>query len=132
MTISVAKNVEYVPEWNGNREADGDQIVVLHKQPTMALYDQLIPKPKVVLKVGKEGSEGGETEITVDTSAMVKAMVLEIKGLTFKFENGDLLSIKTGNDLFGDHVPSFVSGLTEELGRHFQELLTEKSVNTKN
>lgn len=130
MVISLALKKEYIPEWNGNREVQ-DKIVVLHRVPTMSLYDTLIPKPKVVMKVGKNGAEGGETEISIDTSAIVKGMLVEIKGLSFDIE-GRTVTIKDATDLYGPDAPAMLAGLTDELGRYFQEILTNRNLDTKN
>jgi hypothetical protein len=41
------------------------------------------------------------------------------------------IEIKTGKDLYGLSAPSSISGLTDELGRFYQRLLTEVA-DTKN
>jgi hypothetical protein len=131
MVVNIAPKREYIPEWNGNKD-EKVPFVVVHRAPTMSLYDELVPKPKVTMKIGKEGAEGGETEISIDTTAIVKRMLLEIKGLSLHEEGKDDIPIISAKDLFGENAPSVLSGLTDELGRYFQNLLTEKVVDTKN
>jgi hypothetical protein len=131
MVINVSLKKEYIPEWNGNRDSN-DQIVVIHRAPTMSLYDELIPKPTIKMKVGKDGAEGGETELTVDTSNLVRKMIVDIKGLIIDIEGKNQIVIKTGNDLFSTDAPAMLAGLTDELGRYFQEILISRKVDTKN
>lgn len=132
MVVNVTLKKEYIPEWNGNREAE-DKIVVSHLSPTMALYEELIPKPKIKMRVGPEGAQGGETELTVDTVSIVKRMVTGIKNLVLEVNDGkERIVISTANELFGADAPAMLAGLTDELGRYFQELLTSRNVNGKN
>jgi hypothetical protein len=130
MVISISQKKEYIPEWNDNKDSQ-DQIVVVHRVPTMALYNELIPKPTIKMKVGKDGTEGGETELTIDTSNLVRRMVLDIKGLVID-DGHDRIPLKTGEDLFSANAPSMLAGLTDELGRYFQEILTSRAIDTKN
>ncbi len=130
MILSVDLKKEYIPEWNGNADSS-DPIKVIHKVPTMALANNLIPKPVIKMKVGKEGTEGGETEMTIDTTKIVKEMVIEIKNLTIDYGNG-VKNLKDGDDLFSEDAPAMLQGLADELGKYFQTLLTDRTVNTKN
>jgi hypothetical protein len=130
MVISVSLKKEYIPEWMDNAKSD-KPIRVLHKAPTMALYEELIPKPRIKVKVGAEGAEGGETELVVDNTAIVKKMVNEIMDCELNIE-GRTVIIKNADDLYGANAPAMLSGLAEELGRYFQKILADRSVDTKN
>ena len=131
MVISVSLKKEYVPTWMNNNESE-KPFKVLHRAPTMGLYEELIPKPKIKMRVDKDGANGGETEMTVDTTNIVKRMVIEIVDLTLNLDDGSQMVIKNVDDLFGKDAPAMLSGLTEELGRYLQELLTTRGVNSKN
>ena len=54
MVIEIDDVLEFKPEWRGNRESDMP-ITVKFKAPTMAMYEKLIPKPKLKLNISKEG-----------------------------------------------------------------------------
>ncbi len=130
MVLNLVLENEYVPEWNNNKK-DANPIVVVYKTPTVALYNQLVPKPKITMSIGGESVSTGTTEVVLDNSAIVQAMVTEIKNLDLKV-NGVAVSIKTGRDLFGANVPAGLSGLIDEIGVHLQGLLVDKGVNAKN
>ena len=130
MVLNLVLENEYVPEWNNNKK-DANPIVVVYKTPTVALYNQLVPKPKITMSVGGESMSTGTTEVVLDNSAIVQAMVTEIKNLDLKV-NGVAVPIKTGRDLFGANVPAGLSGLIDEIGVHLQGLLVDKGVNAKN
>jgi hypothetical protein len=130
MVISVSLKKEYIPTWMDNGKSD-KPIRVLHKAPTMALYEELIPKPRIRVKVGAEGAEGGETELVVDNTAIVKKMVNEIIDCELDVDGKKVL-ITSADDLFGASAPAMLSGLAEELGRYFQKILADRSGDTKN
>ena len=130
MIVQVANKSEFIPEWNGNKE-ENDPIVVTHKVPTMALREQLIPKPRLKLVVSPDGkSEGGETTIEIDNRSLIQTMLISIKGLAVNID-GKEVEIKTAGDLFGKDTPSILSGLVDELGTYFQKILNER-VDSKN
>jgi hypothetical protein len=131
MVISVATKKEFTPEWNDNKK-ENNPIVVVHRAPTMALYEQLIPKPTIKMKIGNDGSaNGGETEIEIDTKALVKAMLLELKNCDLEID-GKPMSIKNTEDLYGPSAPAILSGLVNEIGSYFQKILSERDVEAKN
>jgi len=128
MNISISLQREFVPEWNNNKESE-DPIVVVYKAPTMNLRQQLIPNPKIVLKISPDGkAEGGETTIEVDNRKIIYGMLEEIKNLTLTVD-GKEKEIRTANDLYSG--PAFLGGLVDEIGAFFQKELS-KSVDVKN
>lgn len=129
MVLNLILENEFVPEWNENKK-DTNPIVIVFKTPTVALFNQLVPKPKIQMAVGVDAVQGGTTEITLDNGAIVQAMVTEIKNLELKV-NGTAVAIKNGKDLFGGQVPAGLQGLIDEIGVHLQGLLVDKGVNTK-
>jgi len=130
MIVQVMNKSEFIPEWNENKK-ENDPIVVVHKVPTMALREQLIPKPRLKLVVGADGkSEGGETTIEVDNRNLIQSMLISIKGLSVNID-GKEVEIKTAGDLFGKETPSILSGLVDEIGSYFQSVLNER-VDSKN
>jgi hypothetical protein len=130
MIISVSQKKEYIPEWNGNRTED-KPIRVIHRAPTMSLYEELIPKPRIKMKIDKEGAQEGETELVIDNTAIVKKMVTEIVDCELDVD-GKRVVIASADDLYGTNAPAILSGFVEELGKYFQGILADRSVNTKN
>ena len=131
MIIDVSTVKEYIPSWNNNKTSDSP-IIVKHKAPSMALYGQLVPRPSIKLSIDAEGkSSGGETEMTLDYTKIVKEMVLTIENLELNID-GKTMRLCNSGDLFGGSTPSMISGLVDELGAHFQMLLSKKDVDEKN
>jgi hypothetical protein len=137
MEYTVVRKKSFVPEWNGNRK-EATPIVVEHRVPTMALRQELIPRPvvKIVGDVNGESS-GFESETPSDTQKMVERMTLgihnfvitEVDEETGKEESR--IEIKTGKDLYSNVAPPQVGEFADELGRYYQKLLTEVA-ETKN
>lgn len=133
MILEINNSCEFIPEFNGNKTED-KPILVKYKNPTMPLYDKLIPKPQLTLKLSPDGqSSGGESIVTIDNKAIVMAMVTSIENLEIKFANGKTLAITTAKELYGEEVPSSISGLIDEIGAHLQSVLSKKAgVDLKN
>lgn len=135
MEVSVALTKEWKPEWRNNRE-DNNPIVVVHKAPTMALKERLIPKPKIKYIIRDDQSSGGETEIEVDNKHIIEEMLLEIRNCTIKITDEDgeveILEIKSAKDLFSPKAPAMISGLADEIGVYFQRLLQGQGADSKN
>jgi len=133
MVLEINDECEFTPEWNGNKGAD-KPILVKYKAPTMPMYDKLIPKPQLMLKVSPEGKAmGGETTVTVDNKAIIFDMVTSIENFDVKLKSGNTLNIRTGKDLYGAEVPAVVSGLVDEIGSHLQATLSKRAdISTKN
>src|SRR5690606_13913318 len=110
--ISVNLQREYIPEWNGNREEPvGSQIKVLHRAPTLALKDELVPKPEIKFRISDTGkSEGGETIARVDNRKIVEGMVFSIENLTLEVQDGEnkskTVEIKSVRDLYSSQIPA--------------------------
>jgi hypothetical protein len=122
----------FIPEFDGNKNKDSP-IEIIHKAPTMLLYNQLVTKTPIQMKLSPDGSyAGGEMNVTIDTSKFVKVMVSEIRNLSYAVDNGKEIHITKGSELFGDNVPSVFSGLAEEIGAYLQNLLNNKVIDQKN
>ncbi len=131
MVLELSLVTEYTPEWNNNRK-EAEPIVVKHKVPTMALTNRLIPKTSVTMKMDENGKmSGGESELVIDNTRLVRDMVTSIRGLTVK-DGSKEYQIVTAGDLFSENAPPALAGLIDELGLYFQELLTKKEVEAKN
>ena len=139
MKVSVRLENEFIPSWNGNEE-DESPIVVVHKRPTIALRDKLIPKPRLKIRVtpganGEEQAQVGETEVVIDNRRLVEEMVTEIKNLVVEIPDskGEVKEreITKGTELFADWVPAELGELADEIGRHLQSALSHR-VDSKN
>lgn len=131
MVVTVARQTEYIPEWNSNK-TDEKPIVIVHKAPTTVLSEMLIPKPVFKMKMGNDGNGSvSETEFTVDYKKIVKEMVIEIKNLTIDVD-GKPLVITNVTDLFSPSTPSCINGLVDDVGLYLQTLLSAKEAKTKN
>lgn len=131
MVLEVSVNKVFIPEWNGNKQ-ENQPIEIHHRVPTMALFNKLIPKPSIRLTIDKDGnSDGGETEINVDYTKVVRDMVTEIRNFSINTD-GKEVPIKLASDLFGENAPPVVSGLVDEVGQYLTALLQKKVVDPKN
>jgi len=131
MNINLSTELEYIPSWNGNKQ-EVEPITIVHLPATINLYNSLIPKPamKVVYDDKGQFSEGS-TEVVIDNTRIVQAMVTTIRNLTIT--DGDkVIKITTGKELFGPNVPAVLSGLIDEIGAYLQGVLNNKSIDTKN
>lgn len=132
MVVHLSNEYKFIPTWNGN-SSEPNPIEVTFKAPTMSLYSNLIPKPNIKMKMDINGNmAGGETEMVIDNSKLVKDMVTDIKNLTYVVDGGKEVTIKDGKELFGTGVPSVFSGLVDEIGAHLQGVLNNKVVDPKN
>jgi len=132
MVIHLSNENKFIPEWNDNAK-ETNPIEITYKTPTMSLYSNLIPKPSIVLKMGTDGQmDGGETEMVIDNSKIVKDMVSDIKNLAYTEDGGKEVTLKDGKELFGSSVPSVFSGLVDEIGAYLQGVLNKKVVDAKN
>ena len=133
MVIELSLSKDYIPEWNGNKDLPaGEQIVVSHKAPSMALYQALMPKPALKMVTNLEGQiTGGETEYVIDNAKLVEAMVTGIKNLDIKVNGGSAISFTTARALLRDAPPE-LSGLVDEIGTYLQTTLANKVVDAKN
>lgn len=133
MVINLEVSRKFVPEWNGNKSlVAGEQIEITHKAPTLALVNRLIPKPSLKMMMGKDGQmEGGESEIIMDNTKIVREMVTEIRNLSISVD-GKARKIVTAADLFGEDIPAVLSGLVDEIGAYLQGVLNKKEVDAKN
>lgn len=126
MILSLEKFEPFVPKWNNN-EAEEKPIKVFYKNPTMPMYERLIPKPSITVKIDAEGnSQGGESKITVDNKAIVLDMVERIENFEYPVEGGKTIAITSAKDLFAPTVPAMVSGLIDEIGSYLQVILSKK------
>lgn len=131
MVIDYALENTFVPEWNGNKD-DANPITVTYKNPTIPLYNKLIPKPRLKMMMDAEGKmDGGEAEVVVDNVEIVRTMVTGIRNLTLK-QGKEEVAIDTATKLLGENAPSFLSGLIDEIGAKLREVLQEKRVDAKN
>jgi hypothetical protein len=131
MIISISTQNEFVPEWNHNKTSD-EPIVVQHLAPTLALYNKLIPKPVVEMRLDKDmNGDGGVTQVTIDNTKLVREMVTNIKNLTLDID-GKPVKILTGAELFGPNIPAVLAGLVDEIGSHLQTILTKRTIDSKN
>jgi hypothetical protein len=128
MILEIAEVLDFVPEWNGNKDSD-NPIVVKYKNPTMVMYEKLIPKPKLKVRVSPDGqSEGGESEVTIDNKAIVQEMVTAISNLEINDKvNGKKYHIRSPAELYGSGAPAILSGLAEEIGVYLQQILVKKA-----
>jgi hypothetical protein len=130
MVINISTKNEFIPEWNDNKKST-EPIKIFHFAPTYAMKTRLVPNPKIMFKVGENGSyQGGEMAIEVDNSKFVKEMVISIENLTLKID-GKEKNIKTVSELFSKDSPALLQGLIDEIGMYFSNLLSERD-ETKN
>jgi hypothetical protein len=131
MVIEIDDVLEFKPTWRNNLEAD-QPITVKHKAPTMSLYEKLVPKPRLKLMIDAQGdSQGGETEMVIDNTKIIKEMVTGISNLEIKTPTREY-SIRTAAELFGD-VPVDIRELVDEIGTYLQGVLARKAKdNSKN
>lgn len=125
MVLEISRTQEFIPEWNGNKN-EAKPITVKYKNPTMSMYERLIPKPKLKVRIGADGkSEGAESDVIIDNTKIIKEMVTGITN--FEINDGDKnYNIKTAEELFGD-APACISGLIDEIGVYLQGVLSTKA-----
>jgi hypothetical protein len=134
MILEIDDVLEFTPEWNENKASD-NPIVVKYKNPTMIMYEKLIPKPQLTLRVDKDGnSQGGESTVIIDNKAIALAMVTSISNLEINDKRNDKkYGIRTVEELYGSGAPSALSGLADEIGAYLQKILVKKAgVDAKN
>jgi len=137
MKLTVSTQTKWIPKWRGNDESD-DPIVFIHRTPTMALREELVPKPRIKFNISSDGeSAGGESEIVVDTTKIIERMVVRIENFDIEITDSEtgknsIVHITKGSDLFGERIPSLIQELVNEAGTYFQNLLNRKEDDSKN
>jgi hypothetical protein len=133
MLLSLEMFEPFVPKWNGN-ESEDKPIKIHYKNPSMPLYEKLIPRPELLVKISPDGiSQGGESKMVIDNKAIVLEMVEKIENLEVPTAAGTVRQITKPNQLYEDGVPSYVSGLVDEIGSYLQGILSKKAgVSAKN
>lgn len=130
MVIQVSKTKNYIPEFNGNKDLpSNEQIVVVLKNPTVAMREKLIPRPQMK----GHSATGRSDEIEFEFQAPNKKQVLQemvntISGCAYE-ENSVEKNICNVNDLL--NAPADFNGLVDELFDVCQKEL-QKTVPEKN
>jgi hypothetical protein len=129
--IRVSLETEYIPEFNGNRSmSSGEQCVITHKVPTMALNEKLMPQPEMKFVFSTEGKPvGGEVTTKVDRKGLLMSMVTGIRNLTWTDSSGTH-QIRNAEALFSD-APPYFNPLVEEIAGHLMSLF-RRTVSEKN
>lgn len=131
MVITVSKTKNFIPEFNGNKELPtNEQIVVVLKNPSVAMREKLIPPPQMVGKTGTNGNtESMEYKLfTPDKKRILVEMVSQVLNCAYE-ENGTERTINNAMELL--NAPSEFNGLVDELYQKCSEEL-QKSVPEKN
>lgn len=130
MVIQVSKTKNYIPEFNGNKDLpSNEQIVVVLKNPTVAMREKLIPRPQMKGRSTNGMSDGIEFEFqSPNKKQVLQEMVNTISGCACE-ENGVEKNICNVNDLL--NAPAEFNGLVDELFDVCQKEL-QKTVPEKN
>jgi len=124
MIISIADRIDYVPEWNGNRDLPAaEQVKISYKTPTVAIKEKVNPR---VFEFDGTGSVTGK--MVIDRRLVLDSMVTSIQNLGYADSKGEH-KVATVDQLFKS--PAEFDPLIEELYGFLQERLNEK-VNEKN
>ena len=131
MVVKVTKTTEFIPKWHGNQD-DKEPIVFVHKVPTNALRERLLPKSRVKMTVGIDGKfAGGETDVEIDVRRINEEMITGVKNCFTEDETGKRIEFTKVSDMYGDKAPPEFGELMDEVGRHLQGLLA-RGQDTKN
>jgi hypothetical protein len=127
MVLTVSSKREFTPKFNGNDKAPvSDQIKVVHKAPTMAIKERVMPR---AFNLDQDGKTSIHVEI--DRKRIIKEFGVEITNCAYKIEDEKdvVCRIRDAETLF--NAPPEFDPLIDELYTYFQELLNTK-VNEKN
>jgi len=127
MVLTVSSKREFIPKFNGNDKAPvADQIKVVHKAPTMAIKERVMPR---AFNLDQDGKTSIHVEI--DRKKIIKEFGVEITNCAYKIEDEKdvVCKIRDAETLF--NAPPEFDPLIDELYTYFQELLNTK-VNEKN
>jgi hypothetical protein len=125
MMLTVSSLREFVPKFNGNSEATvSEQIKVIHKAPTMAIKERVMPR---AFNLDQNGNTSIHVEI--DRKKIIKEFGTEIVNCSYKFDSKSdekdvVCRIKDTESLF--NAPPEFDGLIDELYTYYQELLNTK------
>lgn len=130
MEIKINTVEEYIPEWNDNRSEE-KPMKVIHRIPTWKLRSNLLPNPKITMKISPNGeAQGGETIVEMNNEKVIRGMTKSFVDFTLNV-NGNIYEIKTVEDLFNESTPTIIGGLVDELGSYYQRILSQRT-ETKN
>jgi hypothetical protein len=140
MILTVSSAREFIPEFNGNKEAVlAEQIKVTHAAPTMSIKEKAMPHA-----FDLDGSGNFSTHVEIDRKRVIKAFDTKLTNLGYEKPVGEstvkgpvkvtgdnkvIMKIVTAEDLF--NAPVEFDPLIDELYTYFQNLLNTK-VDEKN
>ena len=96
MRIKIRRNESYVPELEGNRDAD-DPVVVTIKHLTVSEKEDCWDYVAEVLDI--DGDVVTPARYAVDPVKLFKHMVVGVTNLSIEDENGKIVECKKGSDI---------------------------------
>lgn len=96
MKIKIKRTEEYIPELDGNRDAD-NPVVITIKHLTVAEKEDCWDYVAQVLDI--DGDVVTPARYAVDPVKLFKHMVIGVTNLSIEDENGKVVECKRGNDI---------------------------------
>lgn len=131
MNLTLRKDLEFIPEFNGNKELDdNEKIVVVLNNPSLQTKDRITARPEAKARADIKGNiEGMDIVYKDDDMPIFKAMVKKIKNLSYS-TGSDQHVISTASDLLS--APADFAPLLDEIIKECKHVLQESEINEKN
>ena len=131
MNLVCEKEIEFIPEFNGNKECEaGEQVVVIIKNPTLAMKDKIAARPETKARADTKGNvEGIDIILKEDDLGYVRTMVSRINNLSYTVGREQKF-ITQPADLISAPI-NFQPLLTEIIAK-CKEVMKASEVNEKN
>ncbi len=126
MTVTLSKNFDFIPEFNGNRELDpSEQVRVVLKNLSVAEKERIRNRIRPKVRYDKDGSvQGMEMELGADKDVLLSSMVQRIENLSVEDPSGKSSPVTNIAQLRG--APMELHGLLEEIYQKCSSIMNEE------
>lgn len=128
MKLTISKQIDFIPEFNGNKELQSsDQIVVTYRTPTTVIKNRCKPNVQTKAISDRAGNiDHMEFEMETDEVTLLNQLIISISGCSYD-DGKEEKHIRNAKDLldapvvFGPLIKEIVTELNKALGEELDE-----------
>lgn len=126
MTITLSKNLDFIPEFNGNRELEpSEQIRVVLKNLGVGEKETIRSQSRPTVKYDKNGNvQTMELPLGAEKDLLLRKMMVRIENLSWQDSTGTAHPVSSFAQL--KDAPMELHGLLDEIYTHCSQLLNEE------
>lgn len=126
MTITLSRNLDFIPEFNGNRELEpSEQIRVVLKNLGVGEKETIRAQSRPTVKYDKNGNvQTMELPLGAEKDLLLRKMLVRIENLSWQDSNGTAHPVSSFAQL--KDAPMELHELMDEIYTHCSQLLNEE------